>query len=110
MTGADPYEAIAALAERELALVTAHALPSLEELDELLRQRDALVAGLPAVPPVEAEPALARAMALQERTTAELTRRAAEVRRSIGDVELGRRVARGYGTPGTIVGSLDTAG
>jgi hypothetical protein len=110
MTAADPYEAIAALAERELALVTAHRLPSLEDLDELLRQRDALVASLPAVPPAEAAPALARAMALQERTTVELTRRAAEVRRSLGDVELGRRVARGYGTPGRIVGSLDTAG
>lgn len=110
MSSADPYEELAALAERELALVTAPELPTLEQLDELLMRRDALVAALPATPPAAAKPALARATALQERTTAELTRRAAEVRRSLGDVELGRRVARGYGTPGRVAGSLDTAG
>lgn len=110
MSGADPYEALAALAERELALVTAPELPTLEQLDELLLERDALVAALPAVPPAEAKPALARAKALQERTTAELGRRAAEVRRSIGDVELGRRVARGYGRTSGPAGGLDWAG
>jgi len=110
MSAAEPYEALAALAERELALVTAPELPTLEQLDELLLERDALVAALPQTPPAEAKPALARAMALQERTTAELARRAAEVRRSIGDVELGRRVARGYGTAGGPSGGLDWAG
>ncbi|MBB4661014.1 hypothetical protein [Conexibacter arvalis] len=110
MSELEPYEALAALAERELVLVRGEQLPTLEELDALLRERDALVEALPAEPPAGARPALARAMALQEQTTAELGRRAAEVRRSIGDVELGRRVARGYGTTGVASGGLDWAG
>lgn len=110
MSEAEPYEALAALAERELALVSAPELPTLEQLDALLLERDALVAVLPATPPASAGPALARAVALQERTTAELTRRAAEVRRSIGDVGLGRRTAQGYGTTGAVASGLDWAG
>jgi len=110
MSELEPYERLAALAEEELALVSAEELPPLEQLDALLSERDALVASLPAIPPAGAQPSLARAMALQERTTAELTRRAAEVRRQIGDVGLGRRVARGYGTTGIASGGLDWAG
>jgi len=110
MSELDRYEALAALAERELALVSGEQLPTLEQLDALLTERDALVAALPEVPPAAAAPALARATALQERTTAELARRAAEVRRSIGDVGLGRRVAQGYGTTGAAAGGRDWSG
>lgn len=110
MSAAEPYEALARLAERELALVTGSELPSLQELDALLTERDALVASLPATAPAAAAPALARAMALQERITTELTARAAEVRRSIGTVERGRRTAHGYGGGTRARGSLDLAG
>ncbi len=110
MSETDAYEALAALAERELALVSAPELPTLEDLDALLLERDALVASLPATPPPAAEPALARALALQQQTTDELARRAAEVRRTIGEVGLGRRTAQGYGTAGGRSSGLDWAG
>lgn len=110
MSAAEPYEQLARLAERELALVTASDLPSLDDLDALLTERDALVASLPAQAPPDAAPALARAMALQERITAELTTRASAVRRQLGDVERGRRTAHGYGAARSRRGTLDLAG
>jgi dihydroorotase-like cyclic amidohydrolase len=92
-----PYEALAALAERELLLVSAGEPEQLDELAVLASERAAIVASLPARPPAAAEPALARAATTQARTTSALAVRAAEVRRSLSEVERGRRTARGYG-------------
>jgi hypothetical protein len=110
VSAAEPYERLAALAEEELALVTREELPTLEELDSVLTERDLLVASLPPQAPAVAAPALARAAALQERTTTELAARAAEVRRSLGIVEQGRRTARGYGDATPLRGVVDLAG
>lgn len=110
MSATEPYERLVALAEQELALVVRPELPTLDELDGLLTERDHIVAALPAQAPAAAAPALARAMALQERTTTELATRAAEVRRSLGQVEQGRRTARGYGDSSPLRGALDAAG
>jgi hypothetical protein len=94
---AAPYELLAELAERELGLVSAFEPGSAEDLFALARERDALVATLPSAPPVEAQPALARASYLQARTTATLATLCAGVARSLGDVERAHRAARGYG-------------
>jgi hypothetical protein len=110
MSATEPYERLVALAEQELALVSGPELPTLEELDGLLTERDRIVASLPPQAPAAAGPALARAAAVQERTTTELATRAAEVRRSLGIVEQGRRTARGYGDSTPLRGALDLAG
>lgn len=107
---AEPYERLAALAEEELALVTATDLPDPAALVALLDERERIVAALPARAPAVAAPALARAAALQERTTTELATRAAEVRRSLTVVEQGRRTARGYGDSAPVRVGLDLAG
>jgi hypothetical protein len=94
---AAPYERLADLAERELALVSAFELRRLGELVALAQERTALVATLPARPPAVARPALARAGALQQRTTAALTRLCSELGRTLGEVDRARRAAHGYG-------------
>lgn len=109
MSVAEPYERLAALAERELALVIEPELDP-QALSDLLMERDALVATLPQRPSAEAAPALARAAALQERITLELATRVAETKRSLGLVAQGRRTARGYGDQRPVHGSLDLAG
>lgn len=105
-----PYERLAALAEEELALVTAAELPDADALETLVAERDAIVAALPVTPPAEAGPALARAAALQERATGELAARVSEARRSLDNVGQGRRLARGYGGATPSRGALDLAG
>lgn len=110
MTSAEPYEALARLAERELALVSASEAPEPEALIALMDERAALVASLPARAPQAAAPALARALALQERITAELTVHAARVRRSLGNVEHGRRTMHGYAGGAPARGALDLTG
>lgn len=110
MTTAEPYERLAALAEEELTLVTAAELPEPEALAALIAERERIVAALPAGAPAVAAPALARAAALQERTTTELAIRSAEVRRSLTVVEQGRRTARGYGDSAPARQGLDLAG
>jgi hypothetical protein len=107
---AEPYERLVTLAEEELALVTAAELPDADALDALVAERDRIVAVLPARPPAEAGSALARASALQERTTGELAARLAEARRELDAVGQGRRVARGYGDSSPQRGMLDLAG
>jgi hypothetical protein len=92
-----PYETIADLAERELALVSALQPEQLVELADLARERDALIATLPPVPPAEARPALARAAYLQERTTGALTLMRDDVARALAGAARSRRAARGYG-------------
>jgi hypothetical protein len=61
------YSGLVELAERELALVRAGTLDSLPALWE---ERRAVVAALPAIPPLEARSCLERAAELQGRTTA----------------------------------------
>jgi thioredoxin-like negative regulator of GroEL len=97
VTDTTPYERLAELAERELAIVSAFALDRIGELVAVAQQRTTLVATLPAQPPEEARLALARAAALQQRTTAALTTLVAQLGRELGDVERGRRAASGYG-------------
>lgn len=113
MNAVEPYEALARLAERELELVAGDELPTDEQLDELAALqlgREALVAELPPNAPAAAAPALARAAALQERVTTELTARTAQARRALADVERGRRTAHGYGGRTPVRGTLDLAG
>ncbi len=94
---AAPYETLADLGERELALVSALAPEQLAELDQIGRQREALIASLPPQAPPAARPALARAAYLQERTTGALLRRREDVLRAMGDAAQTRRAAQGYG-------------
>jgi hypothetical protein len=99
VTGEDaaPYERLAELAERELALVCAFEPERMDELVALIQERTALVETLPARPPAFARPALARAAALQQRTTAMLIRVRSELGRSLGELDRARRAAHGYG-------------
>jgi hypothetical protein len=95
-TEAAPYERLAELAERELAIVSAFAPHRLDELLGVIEERDALVATLPERPPALARPALARAFALQQRTSATLARLRGELGRALGELERARRAAHGY--------------
>ena len=97
MTDAAPYERLAEMAEREHALVTAFDVTRMGELVALAQERTSLVASLPARPPVVARSALLRAAAFQERTTAALGHLVADLGRELGEVDRGRRAARGYG-------------
>jgi hypothetical protein len=94
---AAPYERLAELAERELAIVCAFEPHRIDELLDVIEERNALVATLPERPPALARAPLARAAALQQRTTATLTRLRGELGRSLGELERARRAARGYG-------------
>ena len=94
---ADPYERLAALAEPELEVVQGFERDRVGELVALAQQRTTVVASVPAQPPAAAHAALARAAALQERTTAALAVLVAEIGRELGGVDHARRAARGYG-------------
>ena len=89
----DAYAELAALAERELELVSAG---DFDELPALQRERDALVASLPDTPPAAARPSLERAAQLQERVSAALSGAIADVGGEIDRVERGRTAVRGY--------------
>jgi hypothetical protein len=106
----DPYERLAELAERELALVTAFEPSRIGELVALQQTRTTLIASLPAKPPRHARAALLRAHELQERTTAALTVLCDQLGRELGDVGRGRRAARGYGTGAPARPVLDRTG
>jgi len=105
-----PYEQLAELAERELAIVSAFALERLGELVEIDQQRSRLVASLPERPPAEARMPLARAAALQRRTTAALTQLLAQLGHELGEVDRGRRAAAGYALQAPVRPVLDRAG
>jgi hypothetical protein len=107
---AEPYERLAQLAERELALVSAFEPERMDELLALIHERTALVQALPERPPAVAHPALARAAALQQRTTALLTRLRSELGRTLGELERARRAARGYGVGVSRPARLDRSG
>lgn len=93
-----PYERLAELAERELALVTAFEPSRIGDLVALQQARTTLVAALPKIPPAAARSALLHAHELQLRTTAALTVLCDQLGHELGDVDRGRQAARGYGT------------
>ncbi len=96
MTDTAPYERLAELAERELALVTAFEPSRIGELVALQQSRTTLVSSLPEKPPPGARAALLRAHEAQQRTTAALTVLCDQLGHELGDVDRGRRAARGY--------------
>ena len=106
---AAPYEALAALAERELLLVSSGDPEHLDELAAVASERASIVAALPARPPAAAESALARAATTQARTTNAIALRVAEVRRALAEIDRGRRTARGYAAGPVARPSLDQA-
>jgi hypothetical protein len=89
----DPYEALASLVERELALVADR---DFDGLAELKVQRTALEATLPATPPPSARGALERCQALQARVRVELLRVREAILAELGHVRHGQRAASGY--------------
>ena len=89
----DPYAALVTLAERELELASTG---SLEELAELQRERNALVASLPATPPASARPALGRAASLQAQVTDVLSTALGAIGGEIERLDRGRTALRGY--------------
>ncbi len=105
-----PYERLAELADRELALVTAFEPSRIGELVALQQARTTLVASLPERPPAAARPALMRAHEAQLRTTAALTVLHDQLGRTLSDVDRGRRAARGYGLGSAERRLLDRAG
>jgi hypothetical protein len=107
---AAPYERLAELAERELAIVCAFEPRRIEELLAVIEERDALVATLPERPPAVARLPLARAAALQQRTTATLTRLRGELGRALGELDRTRRAAHGYGMQVPRRARLDRSG
>jgi hypothetical protein len=89
----DPYEALAAIVERELALVADR---DFDGLAEVTRERAALVGTLPATPPAAANATLRRCLALQQRVGIELARVREAILIELAQVRLGQRAAAGY--------------
>jgi len=89
----DPYEALAELADRELELA---GLGRYDAVLALARERDAIIARLPASPPPHARATLERAALTQERVSIELMRGQAQILFGLRRIEHVRRVARGY--------------
>jgi hypothetical protein len=89
----DPYEALASLGERELALVAARDFDGLTALEA---QRHALERTLPPTPPAEARDALERCQALALRVRVELLRVREAILVELSQVRHGQRAAAGY--------------
>jgi hypothetical protein len=89
----DPYVRILELAEREHALVMAGDFEALAPLQD---ERFQIVAGLPAVPPLQARPSLVAASRIQVKTTAALEAAKARLAAELTTVDRGRDTARGY--------------
>jgi hypothetical protein len=103
----DPYAELAALAERELELVSAGAYDGLPALQA---ERDALVASLPESPPAAARDSLERAARLQQQVSAALSAAIGDVGGEIERVGRGRTAVRGYAPPGEPRRLLDRTG
>ena len=88
-----PYEALAALIERELQLVSER---SFEELQALKDVREELQSSLPAVPPEAARSTLERCRQLQKRVEIELLRVRELLLLDLGRVRHAQRTADGY--------------
>ena len=101
------YETLAAIAERELELVTAGAT---DGLTELRARRDAILAALPPAPPPAARPALERTAELQARVTDVLRQRLEETGAELRRLNRGRTAMRGYAPPIAPLKLVDQAG
>lgn len=90
----EPYARLAELALLESRLVgDGH----LDDLADLWAERAELVAGLPVVPPVEAEPFLREAHAAVRGTQALLEAALGAAREELATLATGRRAASAYG-------------
>jgi hypothetical protein len=89
----DPYAALVTLAERERTLVDEGAFESLEAV---AAERSALIASLPPQAPASARPALERAAALQQATTAALSAAVADMRQRMGAMDRTHHAVRAY--------------
>ena len=89
------YERLAELAEAELAACEAERP---EDLTDLYAEAETIRASLPARPPTEAEPALRRAAAAQERIGLLLGARLAERDGDLQRVHRAREAAHAYAT------------
>jgi HEAT repeat protein len=88
-----PYDALAALAERELELVSAGAI---EELPALHDRRSAIVAALPGTPPAAARPALERTATIQALVSEVLEERIRATGAELRHLGQGRTAMSGY--------------
>ena len=102
-----PYDALADIAERELELVRAGAV---HELSELHAQRNAIVATLPAKPPLTAKPALERAAELHASVIAALEERMHGTGIELRKLSQGRTAMRGYAPSVEPLKLVDQAG
>jgi len=107
---AAPYERLAELAERELALVTAFEPSRIGELVALQQTRTTLVASLPERPPASARSLLTRARECQLRTTAALQVLCDQLGHELGAVDRGRQAAQGYAAVAASRPVLDRTG
>jgi hypothetical protein len=89
----EPYEALAALIERELQLVSQR---SFDELHALEAVRAELQRSLPAAPPEAARATLERCRQLQKRVEIELLRVREVLMFELGRVRQAQRTADGY--------------
>lgn len=101
-----PYERLVELARTEADLVSQNGY---EELRPIAVERAFIVRGLPAIPPVEAGPLLAEALAVVGETERTMTADLASTERALSAIDSGRRVATGYGG-GAGGGLLDALG
>jgi hypothetical protein len=89
----EPYEALAALIERELQLVSER---SFDELQSLKQVRAELQSSLPATPPESARATLERCRQLTKRVEIELLRVREVLLLELGRVRQAQRAADGY--------------
>ena len=89
----DPYARLVALARREAGLIAAGRI---DELEQLNRERDALVATLPATPPASARPALQEAHRLVSLSASVLAPAVERAGTELGRVGTNRRAAAAY--------------
>ncbi len=92
----EPYEALAALIERELQLVSQRSFDDLQALKEV---RADLQNSLPGTPPEEARATLERCRQLQKRVEIELLRVREVLLLELGRVRQAQRTADGYAPP-----------
>jgi hypothetical protein len=88
-----PYEALADVIERELALVERRDFAGIAALK---RERGAIVKRLPVRPPAEARRVLERCQILQDTILAEWQRQREELLAQLRQVRLAQRAAFGY--------------
>jgi hypothetical protein len=103
----NPYDALAALAEQELALVAAGRI---DELPQIHADRRALLAALPPKPPADAKPALERAWSLQQRVSEALEERIRQAGEELRRVSRGRTAMHGYAPQTDRLKLVDRAG